>query len=58
MRVHDCVNVLGACDGDWSDVDSLCDDCRIERESALIDAAMMHYLTRDTIPTTTEDTTR
>ena len=40
MRVHDCVNVFGACDGDWSDVDSLCDDCRIERESALIDAAM------------------
>ena len=40
MRVHDCVNVFGACDGDWSDVDSLCDDCRIERESALIDAAI------------------
>jgi len=40
MRVHDCVNVLGACDGDWSDIDSLCDDCRTARESALIDAAM------------------
>jgi hypothetical protein len=40
MRVHECANVFGACDGDWSDVDSLCDDCRIERESALIDAAM------------------
>ena len=37
---RDCPNVEAPCDGDWSDVDSLCDDCRIERESALIDAAM------------------
>ena len=48
MRVHECVNVFGACDGDWSDVDSLCDDCRIERESALIDTAMDALQMRDT----------
>ena len=48
MRVHECVNVFGACDGDWSDADSLCDDCRIERECALIDAAIDAAMMRDT----------
>ena len=50
MRVHECVNVFGACDGDWSDVDSLCDDCRIARECALIDAAMDAHDEQDVRP--------
>ena len=37
---RDCPNVEAPCEGDWTDLDSLCDDCRIERESDLIDAAM------------------
>jgi len=37
----DCPNVEAPCEGDWTDFDSLCDECRIERECALIDAAMM-----------------
>ena len=35
-----CLNVTTPCDGDWDDVDSLCVDCRIERECVLIDAAL------------------
>ena len=38
----DCPNVEAPCEGDWTDhLDSLCAACRIERECALIDAAMM-----------------
>ena len=37
----DCPNVEAPCEGDWTDLDSLCDECRTARESALIDAAMM-----------------
>ena len=36
----ECLNVNAPCAGDWDDVDSLCVDCRIERECVLIDAAM------------------
>lgn len=36
----ECLNVNTPCAGDWDDVDSLCVDCRIERECVLIDAAI------------------
>ena len=44
----DCPNITTPCDGDWDDAKSLCDECRIERESALIDAAMDAMQMRDT----------
>jgi len=44
----ECLNVTTPCDGDWDDVDSLCVDCRIERECVLIDAAMDALQMRDT----------
>ena len=37
---RDCANITTPCDGDWDDDKSLCDECRITREAALIDAAM------------------
>ena len=45
---RDCANITTPCDGDWDDAKSLCDACRIERECALIDAAMDALQMRDT----------
>ena len=45
---RDCTNITTPCDGDWDDDKSLCDECRITREAALIDAAMDALQMRDT----------
>lgn len=45
---RDCANITTPCDGDWDDDKSLCDACRTDRESALIDAAMDALQMRDT----------
>jgi len=45
---RDCTNITTPCDGDWDDAKNLCDACRTDRESSLIDAAMDALQMRDT----------
>jgi hypothetical protein len=45
---RDCPNITTPCDGDWDDDKNLCAECRTDRESSLIDAAMDAMQMRDT----------